>query len=142
LRTIPGLDAPAADRDLAAELARGSPGRALELLDSGAARLFAMFRDLVSELPRLDMRRALAFAEQLQARRNDEAFTIFCELLADWVAEQARREALSGLGRSVGWATAYVELDRSIAETNALNLDRRQFAVHAFETLQDAASRS
>jgi hypothetical protein len=58
------------------------------------------------------------------------------------VAEQARREALSGLGRSVGWATAYVELDRSIAETNALNLDRRQFAVHAFETLQDAASRS
>jgi DNA polymerase-3 subunit delta' len=139
LCSLPGPQAPSADIVLAAELARGSPGRALELLDSGASRLFAMFRDLLSQLPGLDMRRALTFADQLQARRNDEAFDIFCELLADWIAERGRRQALDGGKGASLWATAHSELGRSIDRTNALNLDRRQFVVHAFETLQDAA---
>jgi DNA polymerase-3 subunit delta' len=139
LRSLPRQDAPAADIELVAELAQGSPGRALELLGTGAARLFAMFRDVLAGLPELDMRQALAFADQLQARRHDDAFTIFCELLSDWVAARARQEALAGRAGSVAWANAYGELGRSIDETNALNLDRRQFAVHAFETLQDAA---
>ncbi|MDP9137373.1 MAG: DNA polymerase III subunit delta' [Pseudomonadota bacterium] len=139
LRSIPNVAAPLADIELAAELSRGSPGRALELLESGASRLFAMFRDLLAQLPGIDMRRALALADQLQARRNEDAFDIFCELLTDWVAERARQDALEGGKATARWAAAHGELGLSIAQTNALNLDRRQFVVHAFETLRDAA---
>jgi DNA polymerase-3 subunit delta' len=139
LRSIPDIKASAADMAVAAELARGSPGRALELLDSGVGRLFVMFRDLVSQLPQLDMRRALAFADQMQARRSDDAFDVFCGLLIDWIADRARREALAATTGAAQWAALHSELGRSIDQTNALNLDRRQFVVHTFETLQDAS---
>jgi DNA polymerase-3 subunit delta' len=138
LRTIPVTHASAADLELAAQLARGSPGRALELLDSGASQLFARFRDLLSQLLQLDMRRALALAEQIQGRRNDDAFSIFCELVSDWIGARARAEALAG-GKGAVWATAHSELNRSIDLIIDLNLDRRQFVVQAFETLQAAA---
>ncbi len=139
LHSIPELDVPSADLSLAARLARGSPGRALELLDSGASRLFAVARDLLVKLPELDMRRTLSFADHLQGRKGDDGFAIFCELLNDWVAARARREAAHSVRTASRWAVAHGELSRSIDRTNALNLDRRQFVVHVFETLQDAA---
>ncbi len=139
LQSIPELDVPASDLVLAGQLARGSPGRALELLDSGASKLFAMFRDLLSQLPELDIRRALAFAEQLQGRKGDDGFGIFCELLNDWIAAKARSETARSLPTASRWAVAHGELGRSIERTNALNLDRRQFVMHVFETLRDAA---
>ena len=85
------------------------------------------------------MRRALALAEQLQARRNEHAFEMFCELLTDWIAARARKEALEGGKGTKLWAAAHSELGLSIGRTNALNLDRRQLVVHAFETLREAA---
>ena len=61
-----GAEAPSpADITLAAHLSGGSPGRALELLGSGGTRIFSEFRSLVSDLPRLDRRQALAFADQI-----------------------------------------------------------------------------
>ena len=142
LRALPGSSAASADLALAAELARGSPGRALELVGSGAGRLFAMFRDLLAQLPGLDMRQAFALAEQLQARRNEDAFDAFCELLGDWIAARARQAALEGRTGAHSWAAAHDDVSRSIALTNELNLDRRHFIVSAFETLQDAARRA
>ena len=138
-----GADAPsAADIALAARLSGGSPGRALELLDSGGTRIFSEFRSLVSGLPRLDRRQALAFADQMQGRAGAEDFNIFCELLTDWIADRARTEALASKKSAAAWAAAHAELNHSIRRTNALNLDRRQLVMQAFEALRDAAGRS
>lgn len=138
-----GAEAPSpADIALAARLSGGSPGRALELLGSGGTRIFSEFRSLVSRLPRLDRRQALAFADQMQGRAGEEDFEIFCELLAGWIADRARTEALASRETATGWAAAHAELNHSIRRTNALNLDRRQLVMQAFEALRDAAGRS
>lgn len=143
LRKIMGEEAPPAkDLELAAELSGGSAGRALELLGSEGTRTFAEFNTLAAQLPRLDRRQALALADKLQIRAADEEFGIFCQLLDDWVAQRARREALAGHGSALRWAELHAELSHSIRQTNALNLDRRQLVMHAFEALQDAARQS
>jgi hypothetical protein len=45
-------------------------------------------------------------------------------------------------GSALRWAKVHQELGHSIRQTNALNLDRRQLVMHAFEALQDAARHS
>ncbi len=133
---------PAADLALAASLSRGSPGRALGLLQSGGAKVFATFRHLVSELPALDRRQVSSFADQLQARTAAEEFVTFCELLEDWIADEARRHGTAGRHAADLWATAHSELRHSIRVANALNLDRRQLVMHAFDAIQEAARNS
>jgi DNA polymerase-3 subunit delta' len=132
---------PLSDIGIAAGLSGGSPGRALELLGSGGTRIFSEFRSLMSALPRFDRGQALAFANQLQGRAAEEEFGIFCELLTGWIAERARAEARASRKSARGWAQAHAELSHSIRRTNALNLDRRQLVMQAFEALRDAAGR-
>lgn len=143
LRSVLGGEAPSKqDLELAAELSGGSPGRGLELLGSGGTRTFAEFHNLIADLPRLDRRQALALADKLQGRTAEEDFGIFCQLLAGWIADRARNEALAGKGSAHQWAELHAELSHSIRQTNVLNLDRRQLVMHAFEALQDAARHS
>ena len=143
LRSVLAPEAPpAGDLALAASLSRGSPGRAMGLLQSNGAKVFATFRSLVSSLPNLDRRQVSNFADQLQSRTAAEEFTVFCELLEDWIAEEARKLGSAGRHAANRWATAHSELRHSIRVANALNLDRRQLVMHAFDAIQDAARNS
>jgi DNA polymerase-3 subunit delta' len=143
LQKVLGEEGPAIDDlQVAAELSGGSPGRALELLGSGGTRIFAEFHNIAAHLPRLDRRQAMALADKLYARAAEEEFVIFCQLLDEWIAKQARGEAMAGKGSALRWAKVHQELGHSIRQTNALNLDRRQLVMHAFEALQDAARHS
>lgn len=140
LRSLLAADLPpAADLTLAASLSRGSPGRALELLQSSATRVFSTFRHLVSNLPHIDQRQVLSFADQLHARTGVEDFHVFCELIEDWVADRAREFVQQGRPGAEKWASVHGELDHSIRRANALNLDRRQLVLHAFQAISDAA---
>jgi DNA polymerase III subunit delta' len=130
------------DIQVSAELSGGSPGRALELLGSGGTRIFAEFHNIAAQLPRLDRRQALVLADKLYARAAEDEFVIFCQLLDEWIAKQARGEAMAEKGSALRWAKVHQELGHSIRQTNALNLDRRQLVMHAFEALQDAARHS
>ena len=143
LQRLMGEGAPASkELEVAADLSGGSPGRALELLGSGGTRTFAEFHTIAAHLPRLDRRQGLALAEKLHARAAEEEFTIFCQLLDEWIAKRARAEAAAGKKSALLWAKVHQELGHSIRQTNALNLDRRQLVMHAFEALQDAARHS
>jgi DNA polymerase-3 subunit delta' len=143
LQKVLGGEAPVvADIEMAAELSGGSPGRALELLGSGGTRTFAEFHNIATHLPRLDRKQALSLAEKLHLRAADDEFAIFCQLLDEWIAKQARTEAMTGKESALRWAKVHQQLSHSIRQTNALNLDRRQLVMHAFEALQDAARHS
>jgi DNA polymerase-3 subunit delta' len=143
LQKVLGEEAPSVgDMEMAAELSGGSAGKSLELLGSGGTRTFAEFHNIAAHLPQLDRRQALSLAEKLHARAAEEEFAIFCQLLDEWIARQARAEAMAGKESALRWARVHQELSHSIRQTNALNLDRRQLVMHAFEALQDAARRS
>lgn len=134
LLDLPGMEKrKAADLDSAIQLSGGSVGKALQLLDSSGAETFADFR---RSLPLTDVA-ILQIAERFGRKSSrPEDFDIFCELLVSWAGREARR--LSSEKRGARLAEAISEMNRSIRETNALNLDRRQSIVEALSNIDRA----
>jgi DNA polymerase-3 subunit delta' len=120
----------------AAQLSRGSPGRAIELLNSEGAKYFDLLRRLMSRGQPFDISEKISIADGLQGREMGEDFMIFSELVLTHVADLARRSALMGQGTAL--AHAHEEIGHSIRQANALNLDRRQTILDVLAILGSA----
>jgi DNA polymerase III subunit delta' len=120
----------------AARLSQGSPGRALELLNSQGAKYFDLLRQIMSRSQSLDLAAKISIADGLQGRDMAEDYTIFSELLLTFVADMARRAAITGQGAAL--ARAHEEIGHSLRLANALNLDRRQTILDALTVLGSA----
>lgn len=119
--------------EVAAKLAGGSPGRGLELLNSTGAKSFAAFQAMAH----MTSASLVEFGNRFGSRTSTaDDFEIFFSLLESWIGGQARKAALAG-GRS-GLADAYVAINHSIRQTNALNLDRRQAVINALSLINEA----
>jgi DNA polymerase III subunit delta' len=125
----------------AAELSRGSPGRALELLNAHVTGHFSRFRKLFAAGPPFNRKDALEIAAAVSGRGNegDEGWDMFCWLLTDWLTAHARALALAGADSAPAFAAAHEEITGSLHRTNALNLDRRQTILEAFRAVEQAA---
>jgi len=136
------VDAEQAEIESASALAQGSPGRALELIGSGGARLFLDARSLIGSRKPADRRRLFEIAGAMQRREAADDFQIFAGLLVDWLSARARGAALQGpTDEAESWARMSLEIGHSIRRTNALNLDRRQLLLEAFDTVEQASGR-
>ena len=122
---------PPAERTHLAELAAGSPGRALLLAEDKGLQLAALAAEVLDNVPGLPKLRAFAIAEQLGGRAEDR-FTPFMTLLRDALADTVRRaargtpERLATLRPLAEWAEMWQSLTHIQDETERLNLDRRQ----------------
>jgi hypothetical protein len=125
----------------AAALSRGSPGRALDLLNAHVTGHFSRFRKLVAAGPPFNRKDALEIAAGVSARgsEGDEGWDMFCWLLTDWLTAHARALALAGDQHAPAYAEAHEEIIGSLHRTNALNLDRRQTILEAFRAVEQAA---
>ncbi|WP_421695005.1 DNA polymerase III subunit delta' [Aestuariivirga sp.] len=120
----------------AAELSRGSPGRAMELIGSRGAAAFAEFL----KRSKLSPATAVEIAAAFSGRESAEDYFIFCELLVGWTAEQARAAGLHGRGEAL--ARAHDDINASLRQSDALNLDRRQTVTDALMRLEEALKAS
>jgi len=121
-----------AQRRQAAELSRGSPGRAMELLGSKGAAAFADFQARPRLTPAVCAELGLHFA----GRDSADDYAVFCDLLTGWIAGRAREAGLAGHGAPL--ARAHDDIVYSLRQTDALNLDRRQTVVDALLRLDEA----
>ncbi len=115
-----------------AQLSRGSPGRALELMESKGATAFDAFQRQTRFKPAAIIEIASGFGP----RDATSDFTIFFDLLMQWTADWARKAAHDGGGSEM--ARAHRDISHSIQRTNALNLDRRQTVIDALTLLDEA----
>ena len=120
----------------AAELSRGSPGKALDLIGSRGAAAFAEFL----KRSKLSPATAVEIAAAFSGRETAEDYAIFCELLVGWTAEQARALGLQGRGEAL--ARAHDDINSSLRQADALNLDRRQTVTDALMRLEEALKAS
>lgn len=120
----------------AVALSHGSPGRALELIGSKGASAYAEFL----RRQRLSPGIAVEIASTFTGRENPQDYFIFCELLLGWIAAKARTEALESRGEAL--ATAHDDINASLRQTDALNLDRRQAVTDALMRLEAALKAS
>ncbi|MFM8747355.1 MAG: DNA polymerase III subunit delta' [Aestuariivirga sp.] len=116
----------------AVALSKGSPGKALRLAGSLGAQAFAAFQKRARLSPAVAVEIGAAFS----GRETAEDFHMFCDLLVGWTGEQARAAGLSGQGAAL--AAAHDDINSSLRQADALNLDRRQTVTDALMRLEEA----
>jgi len=126
-------DAPAADRAKLAEMAEGSPGRAMQLAEGDGLELQALVEECLSGLKHPDPARFHAVADRCLADRGGGAFVTFMALLRARIAgalrQAARGEAAPGWIAAhplAAWPALWDRLGRLVDETERLNMDRKQ----------------
>ena len=134
-RHRPDLAADEAQR--LADLAEGSPGRALLLAESGAATTAALVDQTLGAVPGLGILQAHAVADALG--RQEDGFSTFMDLLraaiATAVRDAGRGQADPGQTRLLGarpladWVDVWHALGTLQSETESLYLDKRQALV-------------
>jgi DNA polymerase-3 subunit delta' len=138
LRGLPAEAVNAGEGEIAqaAELSRGCPGLALQMIGSRGAAAFAEFL----KRSKLSPATAVEIAAAFSGRETAEDFYIFCDLLVGWTAEQARAAGLAGRGDAL--AAAHDDINSSLRQADALNLDRRQTVTDALMRLEEALKAS
>ena len=130
-RLLPNL--PAADCARLAEMAEGSPGRAMQLAEGDGLELQALVEDCLANLKRPDPARFHAVAERCLADRSGAQFTTFMALLRGRISaglrQAARGEPAPGWISAhplAAWPALWDRLGRLVDETERLNMDRKQ----------------
>jgi DNA polymerase-3 subunit delta' len=121
---------PEGERRALARLSGGSPGRALQLAESGGPAVQAMVEEaLVAPTPV----RAMQIADRLAADRGGAAFGMFFTLLRRGLAAASGSAARGSEAPAwiaarplADWAGLWDRLGRLAEETERLNLDRKQ----------------
>ncbi len=126
---------PEAERARLADLAEGSPGRALLLAEEEGLRIAGRVDEILAAAPAIDLRRAYALADELG--RSDIGFSTFMDLLLAALARQVREAARASADAAglAGPDRVWQALGRLQGETERFNLDKRQALVSAFALL-------
>ena len=85
-----------ADRERLAHMAKGGPGRALQLAEAGALEADAVAHQILSRLPDTDDAALLALADSFRGAEGQKRFELLFQRLADQVREMAVRTVESG----------------------------------------------
>jgi DNA polymerase III subunit delta' len=140
-----------------ARLADGSPGRALELLESGGHGIYEDLINLLKPLPDLDITALHKFADRMARKDATDSARAFMALLDWWLARMIRHAALgqqpvdivAGDGalsqnlasrRSLDqWIEVWEKITRLAARADSVYLDRKQVLLNVFSMLEKAA---
>jgi DNA polymerase III subunit delta' len=141
-----------------AGLAEGSIGRAIELADAGGLALYRSMLNILAQVPRLDIANLYGFADKLARPDAEEAYRANTELLSQFLARMVADAAgrrrgsgetipeegevmqhLAGRADPLRWAGLRDRIGRDFADTDELNLDRKQAILGAFFAIEELA---
>jgi DNA polymerase III subunit delta' len=141
-----------------AGLAEGSIGRAIELAEAGGLALYRSILGILAQVPRFEVAELHAFADKLARPDAEEAYRaneeLLLQLLARIVVRAAGRpfgleELVAGEGEvmqrlaaradAARWADLRERIGRDFADTDQLNLDRKQAILGAFFAVEEMA---
>jgi len=133
-------EVPAADAERLARMAKGAPGRALQLAADGALEVDRAANEILRSLPAGDDSALLAMADSFRGAEGARRFNLVFERLAEQVREMAVRNAMAGETAGLDrWAQAWERLAATPREAEAINLDRADAFFTAIGQLKAAA---
>ena len=146
------------DAEALAGLAEGSVGRAVELADAGGLALYRSIIGILAKVPRVELDELYALADKLARPDAEEAYRASEELLRQFLARMIARaagrplgpkELIAGEGEVMQhlaacadparWADLRDRIGRDFANTDQLNLDRKQAILGAFFAVEELA---
>jgi DNA polymerase III subunit delta' len=141
-----------------ARLAAGSIGRAIELVDADGLALYRAILEMLAQIPRLDIARLYAFADQIARAEAGHSYRTTEELLLQFLARMvaqiarggaAAEEWIAGESKAMQplaarcdparWAELRDRIGRDFAAAELLNLDRKQVILGAFIGIEELA---
>jgi DNA polymerase III subunit delta' len=141
-----------------AGLAEGSIGRAIELAEAGGLALYRSMLGLLAQVRRIEVAELYAFADKLARPDAEDAYRAGAELLSQFLARMIARTAgrpfgsdeliageeevmqrLAACADPASWAGLRDRIDRDFANTDQLNLDRKQAILGAFFAVENMA---
>jgi DNA polymerase-3 subunit delta' len=141
-----------------AGLAEGSIGQAIELADAGGLALYRSILGILTQVPRIDVAGLYALADKLARPDAEEAYRASEELLSQFLARMVVRAAgrpfgpeeliapegevmqrLAARAAPARWADLHERVGRDFANTDQLNLDRKQAVLGAFFAIEELA---
>ena len=146
------------DAEALGGLAEGSIGRAIELADAGGLALYRSILGLLAQVPRVEVAELHAFADKLARPDAEEAYRASGELLSQFLGRMVvlaagrpfgPEELIAGEGEAMArlaacadparWADLRDRIGRDFANTDQLNLDRKQAILGAFFAMEEMA---
>ena len=141
-----------------AGLAEGSIGRAIELADAGGSALYRSILGILAQVPRVEIAGLYTFADKIARPDQEETYRASTELLLHVLARIVSNAAGSRLGSNAAtteerevvqrlatradalrWAGLRDRIVRNFADTDQLNLDRKQAILGAFFAVEELA---
>jgi DNA polymerase-3 subunit delta' len=141
-----------------AQLAGGSIGRAIELADAGGITLYRSILTTLAQVPRIDVAELYTFADKLARPDAETIYRASEELLSQFLARMISRLArgelsgddlLDGEGQVMQhlgvraeparWVALREQINHDFADTDQLNLDRKQAILSAFFAVEELA---
>ena len=71
----------------------------------------------------------------MAGRKGADSFDLCADLARGWLSEHMRLTLRSGVDRLNGYAVAWETVNRIVAETDGINLDRRQAVISLMQSL-------
>jgi DNA polymerase-3 subunit delta' len=138
-------------------LAQGSVGRALRLLEGGGNEMHTRLVNLMIRLPELDREAVHILADEITASGAEGSYELFFDLAGEALArivshaatgegalgsEAQLAERVNGSRALAQFAGLWETIQRAKAETDALNLDRKNLVLGTFFRLEETARQS
>jgi len=143
---LPDMDTD--ERSRLADLAEGSPGRALALAEAEGLAVAKLVDGVLADLPGLSAARGYAVADALG--RSEDGFSTFMDLLRTSITTSIRaaargradpdQERLATMLPLAAWGEVWHALTRLQDETERFALDKRQALVQAISLLPNSPS--
>jgi DNA polymerase-3 subunit delta' len=123
------------DKPALAALAEGSVRRAIECIERDGLALYGLFRALADGFPTVDRARLYRFADAVAGRKGSDNFDLCVDLCRDHLSHALRLSQRAPVANLNAIAAAWETVGRIAAETDGLNLDRRQAVVSLIQSL-------
>lgn len=125
-----------ADRlDDLTHFADGSLRSALTLLSGDGLAITRGFVGLAAQSPQLDAAALHGLGDLVAGRGQSDNWNSFQHIARSWLHAQMRHRASAGSRELVAWADLWDRTNRAIADSDALNLDRKQVVLDLFFNL-------
>jgi DNA polymerase III subunit delta' len=115
--------------------ADGSLRSALTLLSGDGLAINKGFVKLAEQAPDVDVVALHGLGDLVAARGQTDNWESFLHIARQWLHGRMKAEAASAPGRLVSWADMWEKMNRAAADTDALNLDRKQVVLDVFRNL-------
>lgn len=147
-------DASAEQLELVTALAEGTPGQAASMAISGVGSAYQQILGLLGTLPQLNHATLHGLADQFMKQFPDQGISGFSNLLSLAMQRHLRsamgtmaplpveQKVFARMAQAIAparWSDMWAELQANEQRAVALNLDKKQFVLNAFHSLESAS---